>query len=276
MLNRSMVLILILTATAFALSATKTEAKVITQDVDYSQGGVALQGYLAYDDSLAGVRPGVLIAHQWRGIQDYERGRARQLAELGYVAFCADVYGKGVRPADAAAAGAEAGKYRNNRPLLRARMQAGLHELTNMKLVDGRRVAAIGYCFGGGAVLELARSGAEIAGVVTFHGDVSNPTPADAAKIRCKVLVLHGAADPAVTLAAVEAFMKEMSATQVDWQVVLYSGAVHAFTDPAAGNDPSKGIAYNAEADKRSWQAMRDFFDELFAPAKAGSAVSSK
>ena len=240
------------------------EAKMVTQAVEYEQGGVALEGYLAYDDSFAGKRPGVLIFHQWMGLTDYEQGRARQLAELGYVAFAADIYGKGVRPADNKAAGAEATKFRNDIPLMRARARAGLEELRGLPQVDPARVAAIGYCFGGGVALELARSGAELAGVVSFHGSLSTPHPEDARNIRAKVLVLHGALDPAVPIPQVEALIKELSAAQVEFQVVLYSGAVHAFTQLGAGNDPSKGAAYNAAADRRSWQAMRDFFNEIF------------
>jgi dienelactone hydrolase len=240
------------------------EAKVVTQTLEYEQGGVALEGYLAYNNEFSSLRPGVLIVHQWMGLGEYEKGRARQLAELGYVALAADIYGKGVRPSDPQSAGAEAGKYRNDRALLRARVQAGLDALKGVLYVDPTRIAAIGYCFGGGAVLELARSGAELEGVVSFHGNLDTLNADDAKNIHTKLLVLHGADDPHVTQEAVQAFIAEMKAAQVDWQLVEYSGAVHAFTDPSAGNDPSKGAAYNASADKRSWQAMLDFFGEIF------------
>jgi dienelactone hydrolase len=157
-----------------------------------------------------------------------------------------------------------AGKYKNDRALMRARVQAGLDALAGSELCDPRKVAAIGYCFGGTSVLELARSGADIAGVVSFHGGLDTPTPADAKNIKAKVLVLHGGDDPHVPRKDVEAFKNEMSAAGVDWQLVIYGGAVHAFTNPAAGNDKSRGAAYNADADRRSWEAMRAFFAEIF------------
>jgi dienelactone hydrolase len=240
------------------------EAKVVTKTLEYTQGGVVLEGYLAYRDELSSLRPGVLIVHQWMGLGDYEKGRARQLAELGYVALAADIYGKGVRPSDAPSAAAEAGKYRSDRALLRARVQAGLEALKGVLYVDPARIAAIGYCFGGGAVLELARSGAQLNGVVSFHGNLDTPNPAGPGGIRAKVLALHGADDPHVTQDVVQAFIAEMKTAQADWQLVEYGGAVHAFTDPSAGNDPSKGAAYNASADQRSWQAMLDFLNEIF------------
>jgi dienelactone hydrolase len=205
----------------------------------------------------------VLIVHAWKGITDYERGRARQLAELGFVAFCADIYGQGVRPVDNQAAGAEAGKYRADRPLLRARAQAGLDALKSLPQVDSARIAAIGYCFGGGTVLELARSGAELAGVVSFHGNLDTPLPAEPGAVKAKVLVLHGADDPHVTMEHVAGLAEELRAAGADWQLAMYGGAVHAFTDPGAGDDPSKGAAYSATADARSWQAMLDFFAEV-------------
>lgn len=256
-------LIIIVAAAVCALPRV-AEAKVVTQTVEYEQGGVVLEGYLAYDEALSSLRPGVLIVHAWKGITDYERGRAQQLAELGYVAFCADIYGKGVRPADSQAAGEQAGKFRADRPLLRARAQAGLDTLKALPQVDPARVAAIGYCFGGGTVLELARSGAPLAGVASFHGNLDTPLPAPPGAVQCKVLVLHGADDPHVTADSVAAFAAEMRAAGADWQLVMYGGAVHSFSDPGAGDDPSKGAAYNAAADRRSWQAMLDFFDELF------------
>lgn len=239
------------------------EAKVVGQTVVYKDGETVLEGYLAYDDALAGPRPGVLIAHEWTGLGEYVKHRADMLAELGYIAFAADIYGQGVRPATPEAAGAEAGKYRSDRALLRSRMNAALAQLRNTPRVDSARIAAIGYCFGGMAVLELARSGADIAGVVSFHGSLDTPNPADAKSIRGKVLVLHGAADPHVPLSAVEALAKEMSDAGVDWQLKMYGGAMHAFTNPAV-NRPESGAAYNEPADRRSWADMQAFFAELF------------
>jgi dienelactone hydrolase len=242
--------------------ATRAEAKVRTQTVEYAQGGTVLSGYLAWDDAKKGKRPGIVVVHEWTGVGPYVEGRARQLAELGYVAFAADIYGKGVRPKNPQQAAAEAGKYRANRPLLRARARAALDWLKADTRVDPSRVAAIGYCFGGGTVLELARSGAELRGVVSFHGSLDTPNAADARQIKAKVLVLHGGDDPFVPKEHVLAFQEEMRAAHVDWQMNVYGGAVHSFTNPASGNDPKKGLAYDAEADRRSWAAMRTFLDE--------------
>jgi dienelactone hydrolase len=183
---------------------------------------------------------------------------------LGYVAFCADIYGKGVRPADTKEAGAQAGKYKKDRALLRERVNAGLAELKKSELVDAKRTAAIGYCFGGTTVIELARSGAEVLGVVSFHGGLDSPTPADGKNIKGKVLVCHGADDPFVKAADLAAFEEEMRAAQVDWTLIKYGGAVHAFTQPLAGNDNSKGAAYNEKADRRSWAALKLFLAGIF------------
>ena len=181
------------------------------------------------------------------------------------MAFAADIYGKGVRPANNEQAAAEAGKYRgNDRSLIRARAAAGLAKLASFPQVDASRLAAIGYCFGGTAVLELARSGADMRGAVSFHGGLSTPNPADAAKIRAKILVLHGADDTYVPPAEVASFQQEMRQGKVDWQMIQYGGAVHSFSNPGSGNDPSKGVAYNEKADRRSWEAMKQFFNEIF------------
>lgn len=233
--------------------------------VEYTQGGVALEGYLAYDTAVKGPRPGVLVVPDWMGVTDYAKARVDQLAGLGYVAFLADVYGKGVRPHDSQQASAEAAKYYKDVQLFRARVRAGLDDLSARPETDASRLAVIGYCFGGAGALELARSGAPLKGVVTFHGRLSTSNPADAKNIKGKVLVLHGADDPYVKPEEVKGFMDEMRAAGVDWQVMYYSGAVHSFTIKSAGNDPSKGAAYNEAADRRSWVAMKDFFDEIFA-----------
>ncbi len=237
-------------------------AEVKTEVVEYRHGDVVLEGYLAYDDSFQGKRPGVLVAHEWFGQTPYERKRAEQLARLGYVAFAIDMYGKGVRARDGKEAGALAGKYMGDRKLMRARAAAGLDVLRMRPATDPTRLAAIGYCFGGTTVLELARSGADLASVVSFHGGLDTPTPGEARNIKAKVLVLHGADDPLVPTRQVEAFQEEMRKGGVDWQFISYGGAVHRFSNPAAGDDPSKGLAYNERADRRSWEAMRVFFAE--------------
>jgi dienelactone hydrolase len=239
-------------------------AALVTRDVDYQQGETALQGYLAYDDAVKGKRPGVMIVHEWWGVNDYVKGRARQLADLGYVAFAADIYGKGVRATTMQEAQQASAPFRTDRALLRARARAGLEVLRKHELVDPKRIAAIGYCFGGMTVLELARSGADVAGVVSFHGGLGTPNPEDAKNIKAKVLVLHGGDDPNVPPEQVLAFQDEMRKAKVDWQMVIYGGAVHSFTNPASGNDPSRGAAYNEKADRRSWEAMRVFFAEIF------------
>jgi len=244
--------------------ALSVHAKIVTQTVEYKQGDTTLEGYLAYDDAISGKRPGVLVVHQWMGLTDYEKHRAEQLAQLGYVAFCADIYGKGIRPKDTSEAGALAGKYKGDRALLRARVNAGLDALEKNEQVDPKRVAAIGYCFGGTTVIELARSGANIAGIVSFHGGLDSPTPADGKNIKCKVLVCHGADDPYVKPADLAAFEDEMRQANVDWTLIKYGGAVHSFTQPMAGNDNSKGAAYNERADRRSWAAMKMFFAGIF------------
>jgi dienelactone hydrolase len=239
-------------------------AKLHTETVEYKIGNDTFEGYLVYDQAVQGARPGVLIFHEWMGPQSYERMRAEQLAKLGYVAFVPDIYGKGVRPSTPQEAGEQTGKYRNNRPLMRERAKAGLDQLLKSNLIDPTRIAAIGYCFGGTVALELARSGADIAGAVSFHGTPSTPNPDDGKNIKARILVLHGAADPNVSAEALTSFRNEMDAAHVDWQLVMYGGAVHGFSNPKNTGDPSTGVAYNKDADLRSWEDMRQFFDEIF------------
>jgi dienelactone hydrolase len=224
---------------------------------------MTLEGFLAYDDSVQGKRPGVLVVHQWFGLTDYEKRRATMLAQLGYVAFCADIYGKGIRPKNVQEAGALSGKYKSDRQLLRARVNAALDELKKNEPVDTKNVAAIGYCFGGTTVIELARSGAELNGVVSFHGGLDSPTPSDGKNIKCKVLALAGADDPFQKPDDLTAFESEMRDNKVDWQIIFYGGAVHAFTQPDPGF-VNPGAKYNEKADKRSWEAMKTFFAEIF------------
>jgi len=234
-----------------------------SKTVDYSLNGVAMEGYVAYDDAKKGRRPGILIVHDWMGQGKFGKDKADELAKEGYVAFAVDIYGKGVRPKTTDEAGKVATKFKDDRNLLRARVRAGLDQLIAMTEVDPKRIVVMGYCFGGTTALELARSGAPLAGTVSFHGGLGSPTPADAKKIQGRVLVLHGADDPFVPPAEVEAFKDEMKKANVKMEFVAYPGSVHSFTNPAAGSDNSKGAAYNAEADKSSWAAFHKFLHEV-------------
>lgn len=245
-------------------------ADLVTQTVDYKDGSVPLEGFLAYKQA-EGRRPGILIVPDWMGLGEHYRSVAKKLAEMGYVAFAVDMYGKGVRPANAQEAAAEASKYKSNRGLMRQRVLAGLEELKKINEVDPNRIAAIGYCFGGTTVLELARTGADIRGVVTFHGGLDSPNPEDGKKIKASLLILHGADDPFVSQQDLAAFQDELRKAGVDWQMMYYGNNVHSFTVPAAGTDKKKGAAYDAKADKRSWEQMQLFFKEIFGPAEARS-----
>lgn len=231
------------------------------QDYDYQHGTTTCQGYWSVDESKSGKRPGILVAHEWNGLGDYVKKRCDMLAEMGYVAFAADIFGKGVRAASHPECVEISKAYYEDRQLTRGRALAALDCLTAHPLVDAAKIAAIGYCFGGIVVLELARSGADVKGTVAFHGQLSTPNPADARNIKGKVLILHGAIDPVVPPAEVAAFEKEMEDAKVDWQLVAYGGAVHTFTN---WNLPTTGMpaAYNEKADKRSWLAMTNFFAE--------------
>lgn len=239
-------------------------ADIIEKPLSYKAGGIEFEGWAAYDEKPLGRRPGILIIHQWTGVSENEKRRARMLAELGYNVFCVDVYGKGIRP-QPPASGVEAGKYKKNRALLRERLNLGLQQLLRDDRTDIARVACIGYCFGGTAAIELGRSGAAVKGLVSFHGGLDSPTPADGKNIKGKLLALHGADDPFVPMADIAAFEKEMKDAGVDYQLVSYPGAVHAFTQKAAGNDNSKGAAYNEAADQASWEEMQKFFVKIFA-----------
>ena len=250
-------------AAALGLLVTTARAEIVTKTVEYKQGDTVLEGFLAYDSAGPARKPGVLVVHDWLGVTAATRKKVEQLAGMGYVAFAADIYGKGIRPASGKEAGPLAGSYKKDRALLRARVVAGFDELARQPTVDPARVAVIGYCFGGTTAIELARAGANVVAVVSFHGGLDSPTPADGKNIKGKVLALHGADDPFVPAADLAAFEQEMRTNGVDWQLVKYGGAVHSFTNPAAGTDNSKGNAYNASADKRSWKAMEDFFAEV-------------
>lgn len=239
-------------------------ANIVEKTIEYKDGDTVLEGFLYHNETDKSPKPGVIVVHEWMGLDEYAKKRARELAEQGYVTFAADIYGKGVRAKDQKEAGELAGRYRNgDRKVLRSRINAALKVLKSQPQVDKKNTFAMGYCFGGTTVLELARSGADVKGVVSFHGGLSNVNPKDARKIKGAVLVLHGAVDPYVSPEELNGFIKEMEDAKVDYQLVSYAGAVHGFTNPKGGNDASKGYAYNKKADIRSWNATLQFFKEL-------------
>ena len=247
------------------IPGTEVQAKLVTKTVEYRQDGTVCKGFLAYDDAFKGKRPGVVVVPEWWGLNDFARSKAEQLAGLGYVALAADIYGNGTVTKDPKEAGRLAGEMRGNQPLLRARAQAALKTLAATPAVDPKRLAAIGFCFGGTTVLELAYSGADLKGVVSFHGGLTSPQPEELKDIKAAILVLHGADDPRVKVEAIAAFQKAMRQGGIDWQMVYFGDAVHAYMNPEAGSDKAAGVAYNARAARRSWQYLRDFFKEIFA-----------
>lgn len=231
------------------------------ETLTYSADGVTFKGYLA-DPEGSGRRPGVLIAHEAPGLNDHPKRRARMIAELGYVALAADLYGEGRIAQKPEESQQLMGPLREDVPRLRRYTRAGFDALAKLPNVDTKRIGAMGYCFGGLAVLELARMGAPLAGIVSFHGILSTKTPEDAKNITGKILVCTGADDPLVPPEQVAGFTNEMNKAGIDWQIVTYGGTKHAFTNPDANRPPALG--YNAMADARSWEAMRGFWFELF------------
>lgn len=229
----------------------------------YRDGAVNLKGYLA-DSQQAGRRPGVVVFPEAFGISEHAMERARRLAALGYVALAADPYGDGKQASDLPGAIEMMTAVRADTDRWRARAKAALDALCAEPGVDATKVAAIGYCFGGSTALELARSGAPLSAVVSFHGGLEAPRPDDAKQIRAKVLVCHGADDPLVPPEQVAAFEAQMRSTKVDWQLTSYGGVAHSFTNPDAGKVGNPALAYDATADRRSWAAMLGLFEEVF------------
>ena len=254
---------IILTAILVLMTVTAGHGKIVTQPRQYQQNDTVLEGYLAYDDAVSGKRPGVLVVHEWWGLNEFAKKRAEKVAELGYVALAVDMYGKGKvtqKPEEAR----RLASHVKSTPLMRARAKAGLEVLAKHKLVDPQRLAAMGFCFGGTTLLELAYSGVDVRGVVSFHGGLTVPKPEEMKNIKASLLVLHGANDPHIKLEAIEAFQEAMRQAGADWQMVFYGNAVHSFTNPTAGSDTSKGVAYDAKAAARSWKYMQIFLEEIF------------
>lgn len=246
------------------LGATNVQAQVLTKNVTYQHDGVALEGYLAYDDSIKGKVPAVLIVHEWWGLNDYARKRAEQLAAMGYVAFALDMYGKG-KVTEHPKQAAEWMRQTNSNVLLwQQRALAGLEVLKNEPRTDTARIAAIGYCFGGATVQQLAYSGANVRGVVSFHGSLLPPTPEQVKQVKAKFLICHGSADPFIKAENVQNYVAAMNETDLDWQMIIYGGAKHSFTNPDADKAGMPALEYSKSADHRSWWHMKQFFDEIF------------
>jgi dienelactone hydrolase len=249
---------------ALFISTAPAHAAVVTQNIDYQYEGTKLQGFMAYDDAITGSRPGILVVHEWWGLNDYVRDRAKQLAAMGYVAFALDMYGKHQVTEHPRQAGEWSKAVTANIETWRGRALAGLAVLRAEKRTDPHRIAAIGYCFGGATVQQLAYAGADIKGVVSFHGSLILP-PSDAGSVRAKILIAHGAADPLTKPEQLQAYLKAMNATALDWQMIIFGGAKHAFTNPKADSFGISALGYSQRADRRSWQVMKLFFNEIFA-----------
>lgn len=254
------ILSLFLSVSSFsAPSLAAVKSKVLT----YKKGSDTFEGLLVQPEGGQKTKgPAILMIHNWLGVTDETKTQATRMANLGYTVFAADIYGKGVRPKGPEEAGPESTKYKNNRALFRERLLLGLETLKAQEGVDASKIVAVGYCFGGTGVIELARAGADVRGVVSFHGGLDSPSPDDGKNIKARVLALHGADDPYVKAEDLAAFENEMRTHKIDWRLVKYGNTVHSFTEKAAGNDNSKGAAYNALADARSFEEFKDFMKE--------------
>jgi dienelactone hydrolase len=248
--------------------AASAQGEIRGEPVEYSAGGTTMKGYLAYDDARSGKRPGILVVHEWWGQNEYARRRARMLAELGYVALAVDMYGEGKVAQHPDDAGKFSGEIRKNMDLGRERFLAARKVLQEYRFTDSKRIGAIGYCFGGSVVLQMARDGVDLGGVASFHGGLTTTSSAKPGAIKARVLVLTGADDKFVPPEQVEEFETEMKSAGADFRVISYPGAMHSFTNPDADANGKKfnlPLAYNAEADRKSWEEMQRFFAKIFA-----------
>jgi dienelactone hydrolase len=258
---------LALAGAVLGLAAGPARATVQGREVQYTAQGVTLKGYFAVDDATPGRRPGVLVVHEWWGHNEYARRRARMLAELGYAALAVDMFGDGKTAAHPDDAGKFAGELTKNPETTKARFVAGLEYLRAQPQTDPARIAAIGYCMGGGVALNMARAGVDLRGVASFHGSLNSIFPAQPGGIKARLLVLHGADDTFVPPEAVAAFKKEMADAKADLKFIAYPGAKHSFTNPDADEYAKKfglPLAYNAEADRLSWEELKAFLVEIF------------
>jgi dienelactone hydrolase len=255
---------------AFILSCVESpepKSDLVEQEVEYIADSTILKGFLVYDEKIEGKRPGVLVVHEWWGLNDYARTRARMLAELGYTALALDMYGDGQTANHPEDAQKFAGAIFNNVKMGEDRFLAAYNFLKNQETVNPEEIAAVGYCFGGAVVLHMARIGMDLKAVASFHGGIQAITPAEEGKVKAFILVCNGADDPFVTQEQIDAFKKEMDDAKVQYEFVNYEGAVHSFTSPAAdslGKKFNMPLAYNEKADKESWQEMQKAFNKVF------------
>jgi dienelactone hydrolase len=254
----------VLLAVSMLAIATTAFAEIKTRQVDYSQGGTVLQGFVAWDDAVTGKRPGVLVVHEWWGHNEHARTQATRLAKAGYVGFALDMYGKGKlakHPQDAQAFMSEV---TGNAATMQARFEAALAELKKDPHVDPARIGAVGYCFGGAVVLGMARAGADLKAIGAFHAPVATTTPAQKGAVKARILVQEGEADPMIPAQQIAEFKKEMDAAGVTYKVVTYPGAKHGFTNPEAGTFGMDALAYDKDADEKSWAVLVDWLKGSF------------
>ena len=266
-MKNSLIIMAGLAALLFTAGTALAGPMIVGKPVEYSAGGVTLKGYLAYDDEISGKRPGVLVVHEWWGQNEYVRNRARMLAELGYTALALDMYGEGKIASHPDDAGKFSSEVMKNFPVAKERFLAALEFIKKQSTVDPSRIAAIGYCFGGGVVLNMARQGIDLKGVASFHGSLAVVKPDKPTQIKAAVRVYNGADDKFVPPQAIEALKQEMAAQKVDFKFINYPGAVHAFTNPESTENGKKfnmPIAYNADADRKSWDDMKEFLGTIF------------
>lgn len=257
---------IILTAILLFVSS-MAQAEVQGKEVTYRANGTLLKGYIAYDDAIQGKRPGVLVVHEWWGLGDYARKRARMLAQLGYTALALDMYGEGRQAHHPDDAGKFAGELAKNLPLAKTRFEAAMEYLRQQKNVDAKNIAALGYCFGGSVVLQMARLGEDLKGVASFHGNLATEHPAQPGEVRARIISFTGTDDPMIPAEQVAAFRQEMEKAGADYKVVTFTGAKHSFTNPAAdeyGRKFNLPLAYDAAADKASWNETTNFLASIF------------
>lgn len=253
-----------LCVTLLLLPASAAWGKIVTETIDYRHGDVELQGYLAYDDATDKPRPAVIVVHEWWGLNDFARQQARELAEHGYVAFALDMYGKGKVTTDPQQAGQWAGQFSQDESLRQSRAAAGFHQLREHKLVDKNNIAAIGFCFGGTTVLQMAYAGLPLKGVVSFHGGLKPLREADAGRVRAAVLILHGDADSLVPESAVNQTVDSFREGNLNWTFIRFAGAKHSFTNPKSDDLKMDGVGYDPQADQLSHRFMYDFLELRF------------